>query len=351
MGKNKKLTKTPFVSICTPTFNRRPFIPFMIKCFEQQDYPKDKIEWIIIDDGTDKIEDLVINIPQVKYYKFDEKMTLGKKRNLAHEKCIGDIIIYMDDDDYYPPERISHAVKTLRENPNAKCVGASEMYIYFKHIQKMYRFGPYGPKHSTAATFAFRKELLSETSFDNNTSVAEEKHFLKNYTIPFAQLDTMKSILVFSHNHNSFDKKELLLVPNPTVNISDKTVDYFIKDEEFKQFFLNDIDELLEKYQPGKPENKPDVSKQIKEMKERREEMIKTETKKLDDYNRIISNFKRKNNEGLIEDKQNSENILLIQELTRENKLLNDKVKYLETKMKELINLEVERKKSLTSCS
>ena len=37
----------PFVSICTPTFNRRPFIPSMIKCFEHQDYPKDRIEWIL----------------------------------------------------------------------------------------------------------------------------------------------------------------------------------------------------------------------------------------------------------------------------------------------------------------
>jgi glycosyltransferase involved in cell wall biosynthesis len=344
MGKNK-ISKTPFVSVCTPTFNRRPFIPHIIKCFQSQDYPKNKIEWIIIDDGTDKIEDLVKDIPQVKYYQYDEKMTLGKKRNIAHEKCSGDIIIYMDDDDYYPPERISHAVERLRENPKAKCAGSSEMYIYFKHIQKMYRFGPYGPSHSTAATFAFRKELLKETSFDNNTSVAEEKHFLKNYTIPFVQLDTEKSILVFSHNHNSFDKKELLLEPNPTVNISDKTVDYFIKDEDIKQFFLNDIDDLLEKYHPGKPENKPDVSKQIKDIKERREEIIKTETKKFNDYNKLINNLKSKNNNTLY-DKQITENILLIQELTRENKLLNDKVKYLENKIKDLINLELERKRS-----
>ena len=56
---NKKMPKYPFVSICTPTFNRRPFIPIIIKCFENQDYPKDKMEWIIVDDGTDKIEDLV----------------------------------------------------------------------------------------------------------------------------------------------------------------------------------------------------------------------------------------------------------------------------------------------------
>ena len=74
--------RVPFVSICTPTFNRRPFWESTIKCFNHQDYPKENMEWIIIDDGTDKIEDLVKDIPQVKYYSYDTKMPLGKKRNI-----------------------------------------------------------------------------------------------------------------------------------------------------------------------------------------------------------------------------------------------------------------------------
>ena len=159
------MTLYPFVSVCTPTFNRRPFISMMIQCFQHQKYPKDKIEWIIVDDGTDKIEDLVTHIPQVKYFKYDTKLTLGKKRNISNEKAKGEIIIYMDDDDYYPPNRISHAVQMLQKNPEALCAGSSLMYIYFKHIGKMYAFGPYGLNHSTAATFAFRRDLLEITEF------------------------------------------------------------------------------------------------------------------------------------------------------------------------------------------
>ena len=85
----------PFVSICTPTFNRRPFFQYIIKCFENQTYPKERMEWIIIDDGTDKIEDIILskNDKRIKYFRYEEKMTLGKKRNLCHEKCQGDIII------------------------------------------------------------------------------------------------------------------------------------------------------------------------------------------------------------------------------------------------------------------
>ena len=267
----------PFVSICTPTFNRRPFIPYMIKCFEHQDYPKDRIEWIIVDDGTDKIGDLVQHIPQVKYFAYEDQMVLGKKRNLMHDKTKGDIIVYMDDDDYYPPVRISHAVDTLLKNPKALCVGSSEIYIYFKHIEKMYQFGPYNATHATAGTFAFRRKLLSLTRYDDTAALAEEKHFLKNYTIPFAQLDPMKSILVFSHIHNTFDKRRLLENINPQfTKESTKTVELFIPDADMRDFYMNQIEVLLKPYAPGRPVMKPEVLKQmVKIEKGRRAEMEK----------------------------------------------------------------------------
>ena len=248
----------------------------MIKCFEHQTYPKDRIEWIIIDDGTDKIEDLVKDIPQVKYYKYDEKMMLGKKRNLMHKKSCGEIIVYMDDDDYYPPCRISHAVTMLQTHPKALCSGSSEIYIYFKHIEQMVQFGPYGPNHSTAGTFAFKRQLLENNSYDDNAALAEEKGFLKDYTVPFVQLEPKKTILVFSHIHNTFDKKTLLENRHPKfVKDSDKTVDDFIKDPELKDFYMNQIENLLVDYQPGRPEMKPDVLKQIEEIKIQRAKQAK----------------------------------------------------------------------------
>ena len=262
---NKQITnQLPFVSVCTPTFNRRPFIPYMIKCFEHQDYPKERIEWIIIDDGTDKIGDLVKHIPQVKYFSVEKKLLLGNKRNIMHDKSKGDIIVYMDDDDYYPPERISHAVSMLMKTPNALCAGSSEIYIYFKHIQKMYQFGPYKETHSTAGTFAFRKELLKITRYEDTAALAEEKHFLKNYTIPFVQLDPIKTILVFSHAHNTFDKRRLLENCNPNfTKESSKKVDMFIKDTDIRDFYMNRIENLLKTYEPGRPNMKPDVLLQM----------------------------------------------------------------------------------------
>jgi glycosyltransferase involved in cell wall biosynthesis len=58
MGKKKNYQHLPLVSVCTPTFNRRPFINNIIQCYKNQTYPQVRMEWIIIDDGNDKVKDL-----------------------------------------------------------------------------------------------------------------------------------------------------------------------------------------------------------------------------------------------------------------------------------------------------
>ena len=336
---NFKDRNIPFVSICTPTFNRRPFIPQMIKCFNHQTYPKSHIEWIIIDDGTDKIEDLVKDIKEVKYFKYDEKLSLGKKRNISHSKTNGEIIIYFDDDDYYPPERISHAVEELINNPDMLFAGSTIMHIYYKHINKMFEFGPYGKNHATAATFAFKRELLSQTGYNNENCLAEETFFTKNWTIPIIQLNPLKTILVFSHVHNSFDKKQLLLQSidnNPFVKPSDLKPTDFVQDPQIIDFFMNDIDKLLEQYDPGNPKHKKDVSKEIVRL-----------TKIRADHNQRINNL-RINNETISNDPNSLNEItLLVQELKLENNNLKDKIVYLETKMRELIQNQINEKKKL----
>ena len=222
------------VTVCTITFNRRPFIPNMIRGFQQQDYQGD-VEWIILDDGTDSIEDLVSSIPQVRYVRMESRQPIGKKRNMTHAMAKGDILVYMDDDDYYPPTRISHAVESLSKS-NALCAGSSVIHVYFDHIHKIIEFGPYGPNHATAGTFAMKRELLAQTSYDETASMAEERHFLKNYTIPMVQLDPKKTILVVSHLHNTFDKKKLLH-PSPMVHETDLQLSHFIQDPASLHFF------------------------------------------------------------------------------------------------------------------
>jgi len=156
----------------------------------------------------------------------------------------------------------------------------------------MFKCGPYGPNHATAGTFAFRTELLKQTKYEDHAALAEERAFLKEYTIPFVQLDPMKSILVFSHEHNTFDKRKMLDSQHPDFfRECDKTVDMFIRkksEQPIKDFFLRDIDKLLENYEPGLPKMKPDVLKQIKEIEAEREKMIKDEMAKMQNNSPIM---------------------------------------------------------------
>ena len=201
-------------------------------------------------------------------------MPLGKKRNLMHTKSTGAILVYMDDDDYYPPARVEHAVQRLRSDSKALCAGSSEIHVHFKHVDKIIQFGPYGAQHATAGTFAFKRELLRNHKYDDDAALAEEKSFLDNYTVPFVQLDTLKTILVFSHNHNTFDKRRLLDNPHPNyVRDSRFTVDDFVKESDLKRFFTIDIESALEDYAPGRPEMKPDVLDQMVKIEEERRKM------------------------------------------------------------------------------
>jgi hypothetical protein len=250
----------------------------------------------------------------------------------------------MDDDDYYPPDRVNHAVEKLCES-KALCAGSSAMFIYFKHINKMLQFGPYGPNHATAATFAFKKELLLQTKFDEESCVAEERKFLKDYTIPFVQLESIKSILVFSHNHNSFDKKELLKqMPNPNIHDTPLVPKDLVLEPEILKFFMEDIDILLNDYEVGKPDYKPDVKRQLAEIKIKRENKNKEIMKQQAEYNEAIQKISMISN-PLVAQQRINEQSMIIQQLMFENNQLKEQVEYLNNKIKQLLTTQLEKLK------
>jgi hypothetical protein len=365
MGKKKTYDHLPLVSICTPTFNRRPFINNIIQCYKNQTYPQVRMEWIIIDDGNDKVKDLfqASDIRTLRYFEYPEKMPLGQKRNIMHSHARGDIIVYMDDDDYYPPERVEHAVDVLTKNPNALCAGASEIYVYFKGMDKMIQCGPYGPNHATAGTFAFKKVLLEQTKYEDHAAIAEERAFLKDYTIPFVQLDPMKTILVFSHEHNTFDKRKMFEQNQDPrfFKESGKVVNNFIRQKRerpIKQFFMEDIDDLLNQYDFGKPEMKPDVLKQIKEIEANRAQQIEELKKKQMENGPIILQKDGQdiqlNNVQVVEiiktqQTQIKDFIQNKDQMERFTKLLQEKVGELMTTIKDIRKENNELKERVTS--
>ena len=151
--------------------------------------------------------------------------------------------------------------------------GCSKLYIYFNRTSQMVQFGPYGENHATAATFAFRKSLLYETQYDDLACLAEERTFLKDYTIRMVQLNPLKTILVFAHTHNSVNKYDLLKNPIASHIVSDLKVHDFIRKKEetmIYDFFTNHMNGLLDSYSLGDPKKKKDVLQYLHVMKQER---------------------------------------------------------------------------------
>ena len=201
------------VSVVTPTYNRRKFIPILIEIYRNQTYPKEKMEWIIIDDGKDCVEDLFKEasktIPNIRYIYLDEKVRIGAKRNLLNKEVKGSIIVAMDDDDYYPPDRVSTVVDAFKKYPRVDLAGSSEMNMYYLDDNKIYTLGPFYPNHATNGTMAWRKRYSDMHAYDEFVTFAEEVSFLENYKNQMIQLDPKKTILVICHKDNTVDKHEL----------------------------------------------------------------------------------------------------------------------------------------------
>lgn len=233
----------PFVSVITPTYNRRRFIPSLIKCFLSQTYPQDRMEWIILDDGSDKIEDIIMahknKLPTVRYIYESEKQTIGAKRNRLNKEAKGEIIVAMDDDDFYFPERVYAVVTAFKQKPTLQLAGSSEIYMYYSDNKQIYKLGPYHANHATNGTMAWKRSYSETHLYDETVTHAEEKSFLENYKHPMIQLQPMKVMLVMSHSENTFDKRKMRDEPNPFVKKTSMKIRDFIKDGELREFFAN----------------------------------------------------------------------------------------------------------------
>lgn len=201
------MSKKLRVSVITPTYNRRQFIPNCRRCFLNQTYPQDKMEWLICDDGDDSVKDLVDDLPNVKYFRPDKKMDLGKKRNFLNKKASGDIIICFDDDDYYPECRVEHAVDELIKS-NVLIAGSSKLYVYFPDDDTIYQYGPYGKYHGCNASYAYKREYLKKNSYDETRTQGEEPSFTNNFSNKMIQLDSKKTMLAIVHNSNTVLKRK-----------------------------------------------------------------------------------------------------------------------------------------------
>ena len=201
------------------------------------------MEWIILDDGSDKIEDIIMahksKLPTVRYIYESEKQTIGAKRNRLNKEAKGEIIVAMDDDDFYFPERVYAVVTAFKQKPTLQLAGSSEIYMYYSDNKQIYKLGPYHANHATNGTMAWKRSYSETHLYDETVTHAEEKSFLENYKHSMIQLQPMKVMLVMSHSENTFDKRKMRDEPNPFVKKTSMKIRDFIKDGELREFFAN----------------------------------------------------------------------------------------------------------------
>ena len=127
--------------------------------------------------------------------------------------------------------------------------------------------------------------------------------------------------------------------PNNFIHETDIKVEDIVKEADMRTFFMEDIDKILALYSPGKLENKPDVIEHMDKLKREREALMKKnmeDMEKVEAYKKMIMNSQNSQDNKLIIDKYNrkiNDMMLIIQELTTENKLLKETITRLENKL------------------
>ena len=140
------------------------------------------MEWLILDDSvgdeqkkTQKLFDTFADtMPNIFYIHSTQKQVMGHKLNHLCSLARGDIIVVMDDDDFYPPTRVSTAVAAFVAEPKKLIAGCSKVYMYFQDENAVYCAGPYSDGHALNCTMAFRSSYLINHRYDDAEVCAVE---------------------------------------------------------------------------------------------------------------------------------------------------------------------------------
>jgi glycosyltransferase involved in cell wall biosynthesis len=170
----------PLVSCIMPTYNRRALLPLAARLFLEQDYPNREL--IVVDDGERPAGDLLPQAPNVRYFHFDTRCTIGAKRNFACEQARGSIIAHWDDDDWYGPERLRYQVAPLLAG-QADVTGLENAFVleslegrFWTTRRELHRQMFFGDVHG--GTLVFRRQLFDEGIRYPEVSLAEDAWFL-----------------------------------------------------------------------------------------------------------------------------------------------------------------------------
>jgi glycosyltransferase involved in cell wall biosynthesis/GT2 family glycosyltransferase len=171
--------RSPLVSCLMPTRNRRPFVAQAIGYFLRQDY--EQRELVVLDDGDDRVADLMPADPRVRYIPLNEKLVLGEKRNRACELAHGEIAVHWDDDDWHSPNRLTYQLGELERHGAALC-GTAKVLYFEPTARRGWLYESPKTQRRWISGLCYRMPLWRENRFAH-VQVGEDTRFVCNARI------------------------------------------------------------------------------------------------------------------------------------------------------------------------
>jgi len=199
----------PGVTIVTPTRDRVAFMELCAGCVDSQCYPKEKLEWIILDDGKDTCEDKVKHIPFAKHILMMGGKTIAEKRNFGAAIAKFPIIVHFDDDDIYPPNSVLFRVSMLLRGKDAVFCSTIPCYdiknlISFMNVPPMHL---HQSERVSEATLAYKKTFWEENQFDNDVKIAEGNTFIRGRENRCREVSPQEVIVSLVHPKTTSSRK------------------------------------------------------------------------------------------------------------------------------------------------
>ena len=285
----------PLVSVVINTYNYADFIERSIESALEQTYPQNKIEIIVVDDGsTDDTSKKIKKYGDKIKYIYKNNGGQASAFNTAFKNINGKYIVLLDADDCCMPKRVETIVMEFEKYPDVACILNSrrikteqgdieESFPEFHNLELNKSNINYfiKSKYGTSRTSVRKRVLDKILPLPEQGIVIEADLYLNLSIIWHGNLSCINEQLTeyFIHGNNlfsisSFDKLPLQIssMKNALISLKDRVRNFAKYDEELLEKIIEPYEiELLEK----------DITYNTKNGKVSRLDVLKLEIRKI----------------------------------------------------------------------